>query len=57
MRLVLLDTFVDYIVQPLVLSIKLQCTIVTKTIVNHLKPKTKQTNKKKTSHTIPNIIH
>lgn len=42
MRLVLLDTFVDYIVQPLLLSIKLQCTIVTKTIVNHLKPKTKK---------------
>lgn len=44
MRLVLLDTVVDYIVQPLFLSIKLQCTMVTKTIVNHLKPKTNKKN-------------
>lgn len=46
MRLVLLDTFVDYIVQPLLLSIKLQCTMVTRTIVNHLQPRQKK--KKKT---------
>lgn len=33
----------DYIVQPLLWSIKLQCTMVTKRTVNHLKPKNKNT--------------